>query len=83
MKENLQKFNGIFIEVENKSPWIKASNDKIIYKFLEDIDFFPIANDQYNNRNQYNVIFLKKKIIKKYSDFIKNYFLESKRLINN
>jgi FkbM family methyltransferase len=65
MKESLHKFTGIFIEVENKSSWVDACNDKKIYDLFEDYDFYPIAKDQ-QFINQYNIIFLKKTIFKKH-----------------
>jgi FkbM family methyltransferase len=72
MKENLQKFNGIFIEIENKSAWVGAYTDKKIYNFLEDNDFYPLAKDQ-EYINQYNTIFLKKNIYKKYKYLVDKY----------
>lgn len=75
MKESLHKFKGIFIEVENKSSWVDAHNDKTIYNLLEENDFYPIAKDQ-EYKNQYNIIFLKKSIFKNHKSLADEYLKE-------
>ena len=64
--------HSIYIEVEEISYWEEQWLSQDVYNYLSSKDFIPLTRD-FEDNNQYNVIFINKKILNKNTNKIKQW----------